>query len=188
MWFLALLAGYWSHINAVFFPSCPQKCVFQDIHPDCLMLLLDACGGQEVLCMFHLYFLSFITFVSTSFCCCNKLAVFSSSSVLGVHGGTSLVPTGLLWFPLPFVGIFLWRVSQQVGVFIYLFKKSNKVKSLCSDTYIIIVSLLQPDWTKAPAEFGCSRVWRGPKCLRAHLCSDSGLVWSMCPSALPVRL
>lgn len=52
---------------------------------------------------------------------------------------------------------------------------------------IIIVSLLQPDWAKAAAEFGCSRVWRGPERLRAHLCSDAGLVWAAWPCSTSCR-
>lgn len=44
-----------SIINAgVFFFPCQQKCDLQDLHPDHLVLLLDASGGQEVFCMFHL--------------------------------------------------------------------------------------------------------------------------------------
>lgn len=39
-------------IMLYFFPPCQQKRVVQDVHPGCLMLLLDARGGQEVFCMF----------------------------------------------------------------------------------------------------------------------------------------
>lgn len=49
-----------SVINAVFFfPPCQQKCDLQDLHPDHLVLLLDASGGQEVFRMFHLGFSAF---------------------------------------------------------------------------------------------------------------------------------
>lgn len=58
-------------IMLYFFPPCQQKRVVQDVHPGCLMLLLDAGGGQEVFCMFLLYFQSLRTFVSASFCCGN---------------------------------------------------------------------------------------------------------------------
>lgn len=79
-----------------FSPPRHQKCDIEDLHPVHLMLLLDASGGQEVFCMSHLNFLPFFTFGLASFCCrwCrNKLGVFST--VLGVHGGPGLVPTGL---------------------------------------------------------------------------------------------
>lgn len=79
-----------------FLLPCQQKCDIQDLHPDHLMLLLDASGGREVFCMFHLDFLPFLTFGLASFCWLryrNKLGVFST--VLGVHGGTGFVPTGL---------------------------------------------------------------------------------------------
>lgn len=117
-----------------------------------------------------LYVSPFLTFGLASFWCCKcrtKLGVFST--VLGVYGGTSFVPTGLFWLPVSNVGILLWRVSQKVGIY---FLKVAKC------TLVIIVSLLQPNWAKASAKFGCSGVRCGPKCLRAHLRPDFGLVWA----------
>lgn len=89
----------------------------------------------------------------------------------------------LVFFDFLFLmlGSFFGEFLRKWVFFLFYFLKLTKCSLflfyvLRSDD--IVVSLLQPDWAKASAGFGRSGVRRGPKCLRAHLRSDFGLVWA----------
>lgn len=149
----AIMTSCSGHNNAVFFPPCQQKRVVQDVHPGCLMLLLDACCGQEVFCMFLLYFQSLTTFVSASFCCGNCWVC--SPQCWESMVGQALYRLVFFDFLFLLLGSFFGEfLSKWVLLFCFVFLS----KRLMLRSEIIIVSLLQPDWAKAAAEFGCSGV------------------------------
>lgn len=114
-------------------------------------------------------------------------------TVLGVQGWTGFVPPGPCRLLFSDAGIFLWRISKQVGYtdiifFSWLPIYRNPESIISDDELCIINSLLQCNWDQISTTSGGSRVWHSQKCPWAHLCTDSSLVRTTQHSGRPIAI